>query len=206
MDLLAAEMTATTGKDPGQHFHEIAGQFGTPYYSRADAPATPAQKAVLKKLSPEAVKETTLAGEPILAKLTKAPGNNASIGGLKVVAANGWFAARPSGTDSLTTTSAASGTDPAMLVQTTMIPASRISRTAFVMSPPMSAPASTRARARWSRATARTACASWSSPTRGIVSTEIRSPRILCRSASETAPWATMPTWAPPPMTMTRLP
>ena len=78
-----------------------AAQFGTPYYARADAPATPAQKAVLKKLSPQDVKDTTLAGEPITAKLTKAPGNGASIGGLKVVTNNGWFAARPSGTENV---------------------------------------------------------------------------------------------------------
>jgi len=93
-----------------------------------------------------------------------------------------------------------------MLVQTTMIPASRISRTAFEMSPPISAPASTSTRARCSRATARTASASCSSPTSGIVSTEMRSPRMLWRSASDTAPCATMPTWAPPPITITRLP
>jgi phosphoglucomutase len=101
MDLLAAEMTAITGKDPGEHFQEIAAQFGTPYYTRADAPATPAQKAALKKLSPEQVKETSLAGEPITARLTRAPGNNAAIGGLKVVTPNGWFAARPSGTENV---------------------------------------------------------------------------------------------------------
>jgi phosphoglucomutase len=101
MDLLAAEMTAITGKDPGQHFAEIAAQFGTPYYSRTDQPATPAQKTILKKLSPAAVKESELAGEPITAKLTTAPGNNAPIGGLKVVSPNGWFAARPSGTENI---------------------------------------------------------------------------------------------------------
>jgi phosphoglucomutase len=101
LDLVAAEMTAVTGKDPGEHFKEIAAQFGTPYYTRADAPATPAQKAALKKLSPEQVKETSLAGEPITARLTRAPGNNAAIGGLKVVTANGWFAARPSGTENV---------------------------------------------------------------------------------------------------------
>jgi phosphoglucomutase len=101
LDLLAAEMTARTGKDPGEHFQEIAAQFGTPYYTRTDAAATPAQKAALKKLSPEQVKETTLAGEPITTRLTRAPGNNASIGGLKVTAANGWFAARPSGTENV---------------------------------------------------------------------------------------------------------
>jgi phosphoglucomutase len=76
-------------------------EFGTPYYTRIDAPATPQQKARLAKLSPESVTESTLAGEPITAKLTRAPGNNAPIGGLKVVAASGWFAARPSGTESI---------------------------------------------------------------------------------------------------------
>jgi phosphoglucomutase len=101
LDLLACEMTARTGKDPGEHFREIAGQFGMPYYTRADAPATPAQKATLKKLSPEQVKATTLAGELITARLTRAPGNNAAIGGLKVVTATGWFAARPSGTENI---------------------------------------------------------------------------------------------------------
>jgi phosphoglucomutase len=101
MDLLAAEITARTGKDPGEHFGELAAEFGTPYYTRIDAPATPRQKESLQKLSPEAVKETTLAGETITAKLTRAPGNNAPIGGLKVVAASGWFAARPSGTENI---------------------------------------------------------------------------------------------------------
>jgi phosphoglucomutase len=101
MDLLAAEITARTGKDPGEHYRELTGEFGTPYYTRIDAPATPEQKARLQKLSPEAVKETSLAGEPITARLTRAPGNNALIGGLKVVAASGWFAARPSGTENV---------------------------------------------------------------------------------------------------------
>jgi phosphoglucomutase len=101
MDLLAAEMTAVTGKDPGQHFREIATEFGTPYYTRIDAPATPAQKAKLQKLSPTDVRESDLAGEPILSKLTKAPGNDAPIGGLKVVSKSGWFAARPSGTENI---------------------------------------------------------------------------------------------------------
>ena len=100
-NLLAAEITARTGKDPGEHYQELTAEFGTPYYTRIDAPATPEQKARLAKLSPEAVKESELAGEPITAKLTNAPGNNASIGGLKVVAANGWFAARPSGTENI---------------------------------------------------------------------------------------------------------
>jgi phosphoglucomutase len=101
MDLLAAEITARTGKDPGEHFSELAAEFGTPYYSRVDAPATSEQKESLEKLSPEAVKESKLAGETIIAKLTRAPGNNAPIGGLKVVAASGWFAARPSGTENI---------------------------------------------------------------------------------------------------------
>jgi phosphoglucomutase len=101
LDLLAAEITAVTGKDPGQHFQDLAARFGTPYYTRVDAPATPAQKAILKRLSPEAVAAATLAGEPIAAKLTRAPGNGAPIGGLKVAAASGWFAARPSGTEDI---------------------------------------------------------------------------------------------------------
>jgi phosphoglucomutase len=101
MDLLAAEITARTGKDPGEHYQELTAEFGTPYYTRIDAPATPEQKSRLQQLSPEAVKASELAGEPITAKLTRAPGNNASIGGLKVVAANGWFAARPSGTENI---------------------------------------------------------------------------------------------------------
>jgi phosphoglucomutase len=92
---------ARTGKDPGEHYRDLTAEFGTPYYTRIDAPATPEQKANLQKLSPEAVKESSLAGEPITAKLTRAPGNNASIGGLKVVAASGWFAARPSGTENI---------------------------------------------------------------------------------------------------------
>src|SRR5271165_1599924 len=101
MDLLAAEITACTGKDPGQHYRELTAEFGTPYYTRIDAPATPEQKARLQQLSPDAVRESELAGEPITAKLTKAPGNQAPIGGLKVVADSGWFAARPSGTENI---------------------------------------------------------------------------------------------------------
>jgi phosphoglucomutase len=99
LDLLAAEILARTGKDPGQHYQELTRKFGAPNYTRIDQPATAAQKSALKKLSPEAVRATTLAGEPILQRLTKAPGNNADIGGLKVVTENGWFAARPSGTE-----------------------------------------------------------------------------------------------------------
>jgi phosphoglucomutase len=101
MDLLAAEITARTGKDPGEHFVELTAEFGTPCYTRLDAPATSGQKEALAKLSPEAVMESKLAGETITAKLTRAPGNNAPIGGLKVVAASGWFAARPSGTENV---------------------------------------------------------------------------------------------------------
>jgi phosphoglucomutase len=101
MDLLAAEITARTGKDPGEHYRELEAEFGSPYYTRIDAPAAPEQKERLEKLSPEAVKESHLAGEPIVAKLTRAPGNDAPIGGLKVVAASGWFAARPSGTENI---------------------------------------------------------------------------------------------------------
>jgi phosphoglucomutase len=101
MDLLAAEITARTGKNPGEHYRELTAEFGIPYYTRIDAPATPEQKAKLEKLTPDAVKESDLAGEPITAKLTKAPGNDAPIGGLKVVAKSGWFAARPSGTENI---------------------------------------------------------------------------------------------------------
>ena len=101
MALLAAEITARTGKDPGEHYRELTAEFGSPCYTRIDVPASPEQKERLERLSPEAVKESYLAGEPITAKLTRAPGNNAPIGGLKVVAASGWFAARPSGTESL---------------------------------------------------------------------------------------------------------
>ena len=101
MDLLAAEIAARTGKDPGEHYRELTAQFGVPYYTRIDAPATPDEKARLKKLSPESVRESSLAGEPIIGKLTRAPSNNAAIDGLKVVAASGWFAARPSGTENL---------------------------------------------------------------------------------------------------------
>ena len=101
MGLLAAEITARTGKDPGEHYQELEAEFGTPYYTRIDAPATPDQKARLLGLSPEDVKEQTLAGEPIVARLTTAPGNGAPIGGLKIATASGWFAARPSGTENI---------------------------------------------------------------------------------------------------------
>jgi phosphoglucomutase len=99
--LLAAEITARTGQDPGEHYHELTREYGSPLYTRIDAPATPEQKAALAMLSPEAVKTTELAGEPIVATLTRAPANNASIGGLKIVSKSGWFAARPSGTENI---------------------------------------------------------------------------------------------------------
>jgi phosphoglucomutase len=101
MDLLAAEITARTGKDPGELYQELTREFGTSYYTRIDAPATPDQKARLQKLSPEAVTIDMLAGDRITAKLTSAPGNGAPIGGLKVVTNSGWFAARPSGTENI---------------------------------------------------------------------------------------------------------
>ena len=99
MDLLAAEITAVTGKDPGEHYRELEQLFGSPVYERMDAPANREQKKVLSNLSPEMVTAQTLGGEPITARLTHAPANNAAIGGLKIVTANGWFAARPSGTE-----------------------------------------------------------------------------------------------------------
>jgi phosphoglucomutase len=101
MDLLAAEIMARTGKDPGLHYCALTAEFGSPLYSRIDAPASPEQKRKLRRLSAESVKESQLAGEPMVAKLTKAPGNHAPIGGLKVVARSGWFAARPSGTENI---------------------------------------------------------------------------------------------------------
>jgi phosphoglucomutase len=101
MGLLAAEITARSGKDPGKHYAEITSKHGQPFYARIDSQATPSQKKKLKQLTPEAITETMLAGEPIVAKLTRAEGNNAPIGGLKVTTKNGWFAARPSGTENL---------------------------------------------------------------------------------------------------------
>jgi phosphoglucomutase len=101
MDLLAAEITARTGKDPGEHYRNLTAEFGAPSYTRIDTPATPDEKARLGKLKPENVKDAELAGSPITAKLTQAPGNNAPIGGLKVVSKAGWFAARPSGTENI---------------------------------------------------------------------------------------------------------
>jgi len=101
LGLLACEITARTGRDPGEHYREIEAEFGKSYYTRIDTPSTPEQKARLGKLSPTDVTDSSLAGAPITAKLTAAPGNGASIGGLKVVSENGWFAARPSGTENI---------------------------------------------------------------------------------------------------------
>jgi phosphoglucomutase len=112
MNLLAAEITARTDKDPSEHFAELAGEFGLPYYTRLDRPAAPEQKAKLKALSPESVAASTLAGDLIIAKLTRAPGNGESIGGLKVVSKSGWFAARPSGTENIYKIYAESFRDP----------------------------------------------------------------------------------------------
>jgi len=113
--LLAAEMTARTGKDPGEQFDALTAELGTPYSTRIDAPATAEQKLRLQRLSPEAVRASALAGEPIVAKLTNAPGNGAPIGGLKVCTASGWFAARPSGTENIYKVYAESFRSPAHL-------------------------------------------------------------------------------------------
>ena len=101
LGLLAAEICAATGKDPGQFYGTVTADLGTSFYERTDAPATPAQKTRLGKLDPDDIKATQLAGEPILARMTRAPGNNQPIGGIKVTAANGWYAARPSGTENV---------------------------------------------------------------------------------------------------------
>ena len=101
MDLLAAEILAVTGRDPGEHYRDLEARFGSPVYARIDAPANASQKQALAALTPDLVAAQELAGEPITAKLTHAPGNGAAIGGLKVVTANGWFAARPSGTEEI---------------------------------------------------------------------------------------------------------
>jgi phosphoglucomutase len=101
MALLAAEITARTGRDPGEHYRALTTELGTPHYRRLDAPATPEQKARLARLGPDTLAGRTLAGEPIAAVLTRAPGNDAPVGGVKVVAASGWFAARPSGTENI---------------------------------------------------------------------------------------------------------
>jgi len=117
LDLLAAEITARTGRDPGEHYQLLTAKFGDPIYERIDKPATPEQKAVLKRLSPDRIAASKLAGEAILAKLTEAPGNGASIGGLKVVTKNGWFAARPSGTEDVYKVYAESFRDREHLIQ-----------------------------------------------------------------------------------------
>ena len=101
MDLLAVEILSQTGKDPGEIYAELELKFGSPVYKRIDAPATSAQKALLLKLSPEKMTASHLAGDPIIAKITQAPGNYAPIGGLKVATAYAWFAARPSGTEDI---------------------------------------------------------------------------------------------------------
>jgi phosphoglucomutase len=101
MGLLAAEMTAVVGRDPYEQYRELTRELGEPVYRRTDAPATVEQKAVLMKLAPEDVQAKELAGDPITGMLTKAPGNGAALGGLKVMTANGWFAARPSGTEEI---------------------------------------------------------------------------------------------------------
>ncbi len=101
MALLAAEITAVTGRDPGEHYKDLESKFGSPVYERMEAPASVEQKKVLSNLSPDDVEADMLAGEPVLAKLTRASGNDAPIGGLKVVTENGWFAARPSGTEDI---------------------------------------------------------------------------------------------------------
>jgi phosphoglucomutase len=101
MGLLAAEMIARTGKDPGELYNELAGRLGKPLYVRVDTPATAAERQAVSSLTPETVREEELAGDPIIAKMTKAPGNNASIGGVKVTTARGWFAVRPSGTEDI---------------------------------------------------------------------------------------------------------
>jgi phosphoglucomutase len=101
LDLLAAEILAVTGKDPGEHYRALEAEFGSPAYARIDAPANANQKQVLAGLTPDLVRASELAGDPITAKLTNAPGNNAPIGGLKVTTDQGWFAARPSGTEEI---------------------------------------------------------------------------------------------------------
>jgi phosphoglucomutase len=101
MDLVAAEITARMGEDPGELYRKLSGRLGTPLYKRVDVPATPAEKGAIGSLSPEAIREEELAGEPITTRLTSAPGNKAPIGGLKVAARNGWFAVRPSGTEDI---------------------------------------------------------------------------------------------------------
>ena len=101
LGLLAAEITAVTGRDPGEHVRELCAELGTSYYTRIDAPIVPEKKSQLGSSYPKAVRVSELAGDPIIAKLTRAPGNGAPIGGIKVVTANGWFAVRPSGTENI---------------------------------------------------------------------------------------------------------
>jgi phosphoglucomutase len=115
MALLAAEITARTGRDPGEHYRALTAELGTPHYTRIDAPATPAQKAKLATLTPDSIAASHLAGEPITAKLSRAPGNHAAIGGVKVIARSGWFAARPSGTENVYKIYAETFKDPAHL-------------------------------------------------------------------------------------------
>jgi phosphoglucomutase len=115
MALLAAEITARTGADPGEHYRALTAELGTPHYTRIDAAATPEQKAKLARLTPESIVASHLAGEPITAKLSHAPGNRAPIGGVKVIARSGWFAARPSGTENVYKVYAESFKDPAHL-------------------------------------------------------------------------------------------
>jgi phosphoglucomutase len=117
LGLLAAEITAVTGKDPGEHYREIEAEFGRMYYTRIDTPTTAEVKAKLLKLAPEDVTATEMAGAPVTAKLTRAPGNGAAIGGLKVITRDGWFAARPSGTESIYKLYAESSVSPAHLEQ-----------------------------------------------------------------------------------------
>ncbi|MBK8990311.1 MAG: phosphoglucomutase (alpha-D-glucose-1,6-bisphosphate-dependent) [Gammaproteobacteria bacterium] len=117
LGLLAAEITAVTDRDPGWHYQQLAAKYGAPCYARIDAAATPGEKAAFKRLTAERVAATTLAGDPITARLTHAPGNAAAIGGLKVVTANGWFAARPSGTEDVYKIYAESFVDAAHLQQ-----------------------------------------------------------------------------------------
>jgi len=101
MGLLAAEITAATGKDPAEHYRDLTGMFGDSLYERLDIPASPEQKKAVEKLAPGDIRTREVAGEPILARMTKAPANDAPIGGLKVVTENGWFALRPSGTENV---------------------------------------------------------------------------------------------------------
>jgi phosphoglucomutase len=112
LGLLAAEMLAITGRDPGELYHDLTSELGEPVYERLDAPATPEQKDMLQQLSPQQIDASELAGEPILAMLTEAPGNGSAIGGVKVITANGWFAARPSGTEDVYKIYAESFRDP----------------------------------------------------------------------------------------------